>query len=50
MDYPPAAIARRRPSVLLQQWGNGQLVQTAHADLQGHTKDNLDLMVRRQDP
>ena len=43
-------VARRRPSVPLQQWGDGQLVQAVPTDLQGHAKDDPDLMVRIQEP
>ena len=42
-------VARPWPSVLLHQWGNGQWVQAIPAYLKGHIKDNLALMVRRQE-
>ena len=43
-------VARRRPSVPLQQCSDGQLVQAIPADLQGNSKYKSALMVRRQEP
>ena len=50
-DIPPplfaTCVARRWPSVPLQQWGNEKSLQAVPVDLQGHTKYDPELMVRQ---